>query len=1196
MIDAPRPAPVRRGGGPLATWLHRAAPLAAAVLLGGLACGEDATGPPPPPPPPPPVATTLAVTPASVQLSSLGETAQLSAEVRDQNGRAMPGAAVTWTSADPSVASVDASGLVTAVGNGTATVTAASGSASGAASVSVEQAVASVSVVPDSVELLVGDTVRLSAVAADALGGEVAGAAFAWSSTDTLVATIDSVGLARGVGSGEAEIAASSSGVTGRARLKVADLAATTITVAPDSVALAALGDTVRLAAEVFDQAGRPLPGAAVAWTSADTLVATVDSAGLVTAVGNGTATVTAAADSASGTAAVSVEQTVASVSVEPDSAALLVGDTVRLSATAFDALGGEVAGAAFAWTSADTLVAVVDSAGLVTAVGKGSATITATSGNASGTAAVTVRPPAPSVVVSPAAATIGPGDTLRLVAEAFDESGQRVDDLSFTWSSSDGSVATVDASGLVRGVAEGTATITASADDASGTSEITVAADPDRAALVAFFNATDGPNWVNSENWLTDAPLDYWYGVETDDTGRVVVLSLAGNLDNWPDVTPHGLEGPIPPEIGSLGHLERLVLDNNALTGPIPAEIGNLGNLKRLYLNSNGLTGPVPVQLGGLASLERLYLDNNDLTGPIPTELGNLGNLKRLYLNSNGLTGSIPTQLGGLADLERLYLDSNGLTGPIPAELGNLGNLKRLYLYSNHLTGPIPTELGSLANLERLNLRSNGLTGPIPPGIGSLGSLVDLDLRDNRLSDAIPSSFLLRALDSFHIRGNESLCVPGISAFATWLEEIEHRDSEAISCNADDVAALTQLYEAAGGSGWENSDGWLGDFALDAWFGVSADSLGRVTALDLSYNGLTGRLPGYFGDLARLTELRITGNSDLSGRLPHSIARLSLRVLHYSGTDVCAPVETSFRDWLSTIPSHEGTSAECARHYPINVTWHVCGWTPGPERCLTLREVDPDTVSGLPGNMVSGLRDGIAQWAQVLAPTPAPAPYVVPSDGTPRRWRYPSCAAWHDRGEWAPGDTIRAGLELHVIFEFDADPGDDREPRPGSGPRCFQDTWLHDGTLVPAVTGFINVSPEHYLRRSRHSHAGWRQFAMHEFGHVVGWNWMDTIQPTPVGGGWVVTRDAIVSAFDRLGGGPYPGRKVPLSEGHQSHWHPCVAYNDVMSGSGGKLANDLKVITDLTLSSLALGFKAEPQGIPLPTDAWHTCPELREP
>ena len=1105
---------------PPAKRVSRATLPAAAVLLGGLACGEDATGPPPPPPPPPPpVATTLAVTPASVQLSSLGETAQLSAEVRDQNGRAMPGAAVTWTSADPTVASVDASGLVTAVSNGTATVTAAAGSASGSAAVSVEQTVASVSVVPDSAALLVGDTVRLSAAAADALGGEVAGAAFAWSSTDTLVATIDSVGLARGVGSGEAEIAASSSGVTGRARLKVADLAATTITVAPDSAALSALGDTVRLAAEVFDQAGRPLAGAVVAWTSADTMVARVDSAGLVTAVGNGTATVTAAADSASGSARVSVEQTVASLSVVPDSAALLVGDTVRLSAAAFDALGGEVAGAAFSWSSGDTLVATVDSAGLVTAAGGGSATITAASGEVSDSAAVTVRPPPPSVIVSPAAAAVGPGDTLRLVAEAFDENGRRVDDLSFAWSSSDGSVATVDASGLVRGVAEGAATITASAGDASGKSEITVAADPDRAALVAFYNATDGPNWVNSENWLTDAPLGDWYGVETDGEGRVVALVMT--YYDW--------------------DTREWIINN--VSGPIPSELGSLSRLERLELHGNALTGSIPPELGRLSNLERLELQRNELAGPIPPELGRLSNLERLELQYNALTGPIPSELGGLVNLERLELNRNGLTGPIPPELGRLSNLERLYL------------------------RDNALTGPVPNSFLRLGGLV-----------------------RFYIAGNASLCVPGIRAFATWLETIERRDEELVSCNAADVATLTRLFEVAGGSGWVTSDGWLGDFVLDEWFGVSPDSLGRVTALDLSRNGLTGQLPGFLGDLTHMTELRLTGNPDLSGRLPQSLTRLSLRVLHYSDTKVCAPVETAFLGWLSTIASHEGTSAECARHYPINVTWHWCDWTPGPEGCLALREIDPDTVAGLPVGMVSGIRDGIAEWAQVLAPTPAPGPYVI---GTPRWWNYRECRMYRERGGWAPGDTIRAGLELQVMIRVDADPGDDEEPR-GIGPPCFADTWQHDGTLVPAVAGIMGASTSGY--RATRGYAGWRWFAMHELGHVLGMTsaqWDESIERTPVGDGYVLTAEAIVAAFDRLGGREYPGKKVPLA-GDEGHWHPCVAYNDIMSGSGGRWA--VPVITDLTLSALFPGFRAEPQGYALPTDRWDECPELRDP
>ena len=91
-------------------------------------------------------------------------------------------------------------------------------------------------------------------------------------------------------------------------------------------------------------------------------------------------------------------------------------------------------------------------------------------------------------------------------------------------------------------GVGEGTATITATAGSAEGSSEITVV-NPDRAALVALYEATDGPNWTNNENWLTDAPLRDWYGVGVDGQGRVVRLLVWSNA----------LTGTIPPEIGSL-------------------------------------------------------------------------------------------------------------------------------------------------------------------------------------------------------------------------------------------------------------------------------------------------------------------------------------------------------------------------------------------------------------------------------------------------------------------------------------------------------------------------------------------------------------------------------------------------------------------------------------------------------------------
>ena len=357
------------------------------AVLWAYACGDGGTEPSPPPDPPRPA--TVSISPATAALTAVGETVQLRAEVRDQNGQVMAGGAVAWTSSDASVAAVDPSGVVTAVSNGAATVTATAGSVSGSAAVTVAQVILAVSVSPAADTLVVADTLSLSAQATDANGHAVAGAEFAWSSSDTLVVVTDEVGLVTGVGPGEVEVTATSSGVTGSAAVVVVAQAPTTVTVTPDTVELTALGDTVRSSAEVRDQAGRSMEGVAVAWLSADTLVAVVDSTGLVTAVGNGTTTVTAAAGSVSGSAAVTVAQVILAVSVSPQATTLVVADTLRLTAEAQDARGSAIPGRVFVWASASEDVAAVDSTGLVRAVSAGDARITATSGGVTGSAIV---------------------------------------------------------------------------------------------------------------------------------------------------------------------------------------------------------------------------------------------------------------------------------------------------------------------------------------------------------------------------------------------------------------------------------------------------------------------------------------------------------------------------------------------------------------------------------------------------------------------------------------------------------------------------------------------------------------------------------------------------------------------------------------------------------------------------------------
>ena len=307
-----------------------------------------------------------------------------------------------------------------------------------------------------------------------------------------------------------------------------------TVTVTPATAVLTAVGNTVQLAAEVRDQNGQAMAGTTVSWGTSDLLVAGVSGSGLVRATGGGTATVTATAGSASGTAAVTVAQEVDAVTVSPVADTVALADTVRFLAGAVDANGHAIPDAEFAWASGNTLVAVVDQTGLVTGVSAGEMEIAATSARGTGRARLTVVVPGPAAVVAvTAVARIAPGDTVRLAAEAFDGDGCPIRSAEFVWSSSDTSVARVDASGLVTALAPGRATITAVAGGAHGASEILVVAGAvhrDWAALVAFYNATDGPNWDNSENWLTDAPLREWNGVRTDRTGRVSSIWLGNN------------------------------------------------------------------------------------------------------------------------------------------------------------------------------------------------------------------------------------------------------------------------------------------------------------------------------------------------------------------------------------------------------------------------------------------------------------------------------------------------------------------------------------------------------------------------------------------------------------------------------------------------------------------------------------------
>ena len=346
--------------------------------------------------PPVPVAS-VDVTPPSASVD-VGQTVQLTATPRDASGNPLA-RAVSWTSSNTAVATVNSSGLVAGKTAGTATITATSEGMSGSSAITVVIVpVAAVTVAPATATVQAGLTTQLTATPKDASGNPLAGRTVTWTSDNTAVATVNGSGLVTGVVAGTATITATSEGHSGTSAITVtaAPVPVATVAVAPPSASVDE-GKTVQLTATPKDANGTPLSGRVVTWTSSNTAAATVSASGLVTGKVAGTATITATSEGKSGTSAITVVRVpVASVAVAPAAPSVQEGFTVQLTATPKDASGTPLTGRAVTWQSSNTGIATVSASGLVTGVVPGGATITATSEGQSGTSAVTVTPKPP--------------------------------------------------------------------------------------------------------------------------------------------------------------------------------------------------------------------------------------------------------------------------------------------------------------------------------------------------------------------------------------------------------------------------------------------------------------------------------------------------------------------------------------------------------------------------------------------------------------------------------------------------------------------------------------------------------------------------------------------------------------------------------------------------------------------------------
>ena len=423
-----------------------------------------------------------------------------------------------------------------------------------------------------------------------------------------------------------------------------------------------------------------------------------------------------------------------------------------------------------------------------------------------------------------------------------------------------------------------------------------------DRASLEALFDATGGPGWADSTNWKTSAPLVEWHGVTTDAAGRVAQLHLGRN----------GLAGSVPPELGSLVHLEELHLGENDLGGPIPVELGKLVNLKWLSLELNNLSGPIPGELGSWVNIEGLLLGANDLGGPIPVELGKLVNLKWLSLDHNALSGPIPGELGSQVHLEELHLGWNGLTGPLPRRLIQLRRLARLDIDRTGACAPADTAFQEwLAAIDFSGVTCNRPPQPVEAipaqALTESGPVVGVSMEawfsdpdDDPLTYAASSS---RAATVTALASGDTIwLVPGAPGAATVT--VTASDPDGLSATQtmtvttapsagpqSDREVLEVLYDGTGGPGWTNRQNWTTSAPLDQWYGVTTNADGRVVGVELRENGLAGPIPASLGHLASLEWLSLSGN-DLIGPVPARLGNLvRLRSLDLHGNAFTGPL-----------------------------------------------------------------------------------------------------------------------------------------------------------------------------------------------------------------------------------------------------------------------------------------------------------------
>ena len=458
------------------------------------------------------LAEEVVLTPESAVLE-VGGTIDLAANIYPEN---TTDKSLVWTSSDSLVASVDDNGVVTAVAQGTCKIMATCGEVAGTCAITVRTPVVPAEYLeldPDSAVLEVGETLEITATV---YPENTTDARLTWKSSDVNVATV------RGHGDRYATVTAKNPGectitaecynnrngvIIGRSSItvKIHEVFADSVVLDPISAELE-VGEILAISATVHPE---NVTDPQLTWQSSDTLVASVDGNGMVTAIAQGSCVITATCGEVAGTCEITVKNSVVPaqyVVLEPDSAVLEVGETLEITATVYPE---NTTDARLTWKSSDVNVATVrghgDRYATVTAKNPGECTITAEcynnrNGVIIGSSSITVRIQevlADSVVLNLDSAMLEIGGELAIIARVYPEDVTDV----LTWQSSNEEVATVNPSGVVKAVATGECDVTATCSGISSSCHIQVYNPAD---VVITFDCDEARVVLNHEIVLT--------------------------------------------------------------------------------------------------------------------------------------------------------------------------------------------------------------------------------------------------------------------------------------------------------------------------------------------------------------------------------------------------------------------------------------------------------------------------------------------------------------------------------------------------------------------------------------------------------------------------------------------------------------------------------------------------------------------